>query len=115
MVGVEGPRAGQAAEGAWRPAADTEWGRALLTSSPPFFFLLRGRRRKHPASLERGSELVCAGVVDEDEEERRLPVAAAGSGIHGSCLPWNAWRISEEDQHHQMVILPRLTEELYEL
>ncbi|KAK8453791.1 hypothetical protein SEVIR_5G341750v4 [Setaria viridis] len=37
MVSVDGVRAGQAAEGAWRAAADPERGRALFTFPPPPF------------------------------------------------------------------------------
>ncbi|CAN6286551.1 unnamed protein product [Urochloa humidicola] len=55
-------------------------------------------------ALERGSESVCAGAVDENEEVRHPRLSAM------ECL-----EDLGGDRHHQMVILPRLMEELYEL
>ncbi|RCV19500.1 hypothetical protein SETIT_3G390100v2 [Setaria italica] len=66
MVRVDGPRAGQAAEGAWHAAADQEGGGACAGHLPAAaIWLLRRRRRKHPASL-----------VDEEEGGRRLEAAS---------------------------------------
>ncbi|TKW29600.2 hypothetical protein SEVIR_3G407201v4 [Setaria viridis] len=73
MVRVDGPRAGQAAEGAWHAAADQKrggggggGGGACAGHLPAAaIWLLRRRRRKHPASL-----------VDEEEGGRRLEAAS---------------------------------------
>ena len=63
MVCVNGARACQAAEGAWRITADMERGRALLTFSPPLFC-------SRVMALERGSGLLGAGAVDAAERRR---------------------------------------------
>jgi len=63
MVTVDGSRACQAAEGAWRITADMERGRALLTFSPPLFC-------SRVMALERGSGLLGAGAVDAAERRR---------------------------------------------
>nr|TKV90876.1 hypothetical protein SEVIR_9G057850v2 [Setaria viridis] len=93
------------------------------SSSRRCYFALGGRRRKHPSSLgalERGSGLLPHGRWMRRRRGGgwwlRVELEPSASGLRH---PWlSAMECLDDlggDWHHQMVILPRLTEELYEL